>query len=134
MTDSKPFWEVRALLADSFRFVQSAEANRALASVTLDDLIVDQIARNGDSDSANSSQYSPYAITESEETPATEDLPRVDYIIGVAGDSATKMDRLMAIKNSLSAMVEELKKIPPNEVASEEDYTDAAEDSFVMEE
>ena len=51
---------LRQILADAFSFVRSAELNQAIATVTIEDLMFDQIKRNGESNNSNYAQYSPY--------------------------------------------------------------------------
>lgn len=130
--EAAPIQQITELIADAFTFVRSAEANRELATVTLEDLIEDQISRNGDPESAGASQYNPYVIQPSEGAPATE-VVVPDQVSGTRAASASKLERLLAIKNSIHDMVSELKERDPSEVASADEYSAAYEDFLIVE-
>jgi hypothetical protein len=130
--DPKPARRLRAAVSDAFAFVRSAEANQALATVTLEDLIGEVIARYGESDSSNASQYNPYSFDSSktEEKPAGEQTTeRVNFIGGFPLDRPTKLDRLLALENELGAIIEEIKSMEPVEVADADEYPDADDEA-----
>lgn len=114
---------VKALLADAMTFVRSAEANQALASVTLEQLMGDQITRNGDTAGANKSQYNPYSYDPDKVPVASEEPKTVANYLGVSDTGGpTKLERVLAIQNELASTITELKKIDPAEVADPQEY------------
>jgi hypothetical protein len=122
---------LRLVLNDAFAFVRSAELNKELSSVTIEDLMSELIARNGESDKSKSGEYNPYS-TGGEETVASEDTPETqtpvdpgNYITGTEALNPTKMDRLMALKDEIADTVAAVKAYDPSEIADAEDYTDA---------
>jgi len=122
---------LRAVIGDAFAFIRSQEANAALATVTLEQLMNDQIARNGDSDSSNAAQYDPYTFDHSKETPASsEPAERANFLGGSDTERPTKFDRVNALVEAIEAVVEDIKAKDPVEVADPEAYADAAEDSI----
>jgi len=130
--DPKPARRLRVAVSDAFAFVRSAEANKALATVTLEDLIGEVIARYGESDGSNASQYNPYSFdpSTSEEAPAGEQTTeRSNFIGGFSLDRPTKLDRLVALENELGAIIEEIKSKEPIEVADADEYADGDDES-----
>jgi hypothetical protein len=130
--DPKPARRLRAAVSDAFAFVRSVEANKALATVTLEDLIGEVISRYGESDSSNASQYNPYSFdpSKSEEKPAGEQTTeRVNFIGGFPLDRPTKLDRLAALDSELGAIIKEIKTMETIEVADADEYTDADDES-----
>jgi hypothetical protein len=120
---------VRAI-GDAFSLVRSEESNAALATVTLEELIGDQIKRNGESDSSNSNQFTPYSYDAAKESPAGEEAPRANFVGGSDTLRQTKLDRVRAIQGALSAAIREVKKNPPTDA----DYTESVEKGFGEEE
>lgn len=119
---------MRRVIADAFTFVRSQEANQAIATVTLDQLMAEQIARDGESDGSQQSTFAPYSFdtsSESEEEAST-DAAAIGpaFVTGATIDSASKLDRLEAIKNSLSDAIKNLKEISPEDVAELEEYSE----------
>ena len=130
--EPKPARRLRAAVSDAFAFVRSVEANKALATVTLEDLIGEVITRYGESDSSNAAQFNPYSFDPAKEgeTPAgTESSERANFIGGFPLDRPTKLDRLLALENELGAIIEEIKSREPIEVADTDEYTDADEEA-----
>lgn len=114
---------VKELLSDAMTFVRSAEANQALAAVTLEELIGDQIARNGDTASANKSQFNPYAYDPNKTQTASDEPNEVANFVGASDTGGpTKLERVLALQNELVSVVTELKKLDPAEVADPEEY------------
>ena len=123
--DPKPARRLRAAVNDAFTFVRSAEANKALATVSLEDLIGEVIARYGESSTSNASQYNPYSFDPSkkEEAPAGEQATeRSNFIGGFALDRPTKLDRLLALENELGDIIEQIKTMETVEVADAAEY------------
>lgn len=108
---------MRLLIADAFSFVRSQEINQALASVTLDQLMSEQIARNGESSDSERSVYNPYAYdTKADsETPAStgSSLVSPSFVTGVSAQATedgkvitpSKLARLEAIKATLNEAI-----------------------------
>jgi hypothetical protein len=122
---------LRAVISDAFAFIRSMEANQAFATVTLEQLINDQIARNGDSDRSNAAQYDPYSYSAEKLEPASvEPAERANFLGASDTSRPTKLDRVLALVNSISDIVDQIKSKTPVDVATPEDYTDSAEESF----
>jgi hypothetical protein len=123
----------REVLADAFTFVRSAEANQALAAVTLDDLIEEHIGRNGESADSNAHKYNPYSYDPAASPPAgTKPPPRV-AVSGTTATAPTRLDRITAIHNELQVVIADIRARPPVEVADAAEYTDGLEDGLVNE-
>jgi hypothetical protein len=118
------------VVSDAFAFVRSAEANAALATVTLEELIGDQIKRNGESANSNSNQFTPYDYESGRETPAGDEAPRANFLGGSDTARPTKIDFILAVQNELSAVIEDIKANPPDVV----EYSEAVETGFAEEE
>jgi hypothetical protein len=106
-----------------YTFVRSQEANRAIQAVTFEQLIQEQIARNGDSDRSNASQYSPYSFDAESYAKGTEPagrvpLARANFLSGTDTNSPTKLDRVLALKQGVSSLVQQIKDIPIEDIVS----------------
>jgi len=113
--------KLRAVLADAFAFVRSVESNRALQTVTLDQLINDQIRRNGDTSRSNAAQYNPYSHDpEKVEAASAEPPKRGNFLGGADTERPTKLDRILALKEEIGATVEEVKKTAVLTLTAEE--------------
>lgn len=128
MTETK-VKKARLLVGDAFSFVKSMEANKALAEVTLDDLLVELIKRNGESSKSNENRYNPYSYTAgankpSEMTTVSEYGPAGNPISGTPFNNPTKLDRLLALKQEVRATIADIKKEAPDDA----DYEDAGSD------
>jgi hypothetical protein len=101
---------VRLVLADAYTFVRSQEVNAAVEELTLDHLLGDQIKRNGETALSNASEYDPYSFDPTKRVPAgSQPLARANFL-GVSDLSApTKLDRITALKNEISAVVDFVK-------------------------
>lgn len=121
--------KVVEVIGDAFTFVRSAEANAALATVTLEELINDQIRRNGETSESNGNQFSPYNYSADKETPAGEEAPRANFAGGSDVGRPTKLDFILAIQGELSSVIKEIKANPPPDTA----YTDSVEYALVEE-
>jgi hypothetical protein len=112
---------LRAILNDAFAFVRGYEATETIAQVTLEDLIAEQVARNGSSEASNKEKYNPYAIPTAEEdeansgtTPEVEDYQTTGvFVSGTEISNPTKMDRLVALSNEIEAAVKSAKEFVP---------------------
>jgi hypothetical protein len=130
---------VREVLSDAYSFIRSAEANKAIATVTLEDLMGDQIKRNGETDLSNASQFNPYSYDVKEDVPAGgEPEERANFIGGadisvvtIDGEKVqsrpTKLDSILAIQAEIESVIEEVKAATPVRVADAKTYTDAGE-------
>jgi len=115
-------------VADAFTFIRSQELNKAIATVTLEQLMGDQINRNGESERSNASQYDPYSYSpEAFEKASAKRVTRANFLGGTDTNRPTKLDRVLAITNALSKVIDEIKAQQPLDVANPEDYTDVAD-------
>jgi hypothetical protein len=120
--------KLREAVADAFVFIRSAEANQAIATVSLEQLMGDQIIRNGESERSNASQYDPYSFNpKKKESASSKAQPRANFLSATDTNMATKLDRLLAITNNIEKIVSEIKRMQPVDVASAEEYTDVAD-------
>lgn len=121
--------KLREVLSDAYTFIRSAESNKALATVTLEELMGDQIKRNGASEDAKKTKYNPYSYDPEKDKPASQEPEkRVTFFVsGSDTGRPTKLDMLFAIKNELDDVVKEVKKMTPVEVAGRKVYQDASE-------
>jgi hypothetical protein len=119
---------VQAVLADTYTFVRSMEVNKGVSEITVEQLISDQIKRNGDIDAANKSQYNPYEYDPSKKQPSglTPEEP-ANYLGGSDIRRPSKLARLLAMKNTLQKTIESLKKIEPMALADQKEMSDASE-------
>lgn len=118
---------LREAVADAFAFIRSMELNQAIATVTLEQLMGDQINRNGESSRSNAAQYDPYSYDPKAVEDAGKEIVRANFLGGSDMNRPTKLDRVLAISNSLESIIDEIKKQKPIEVASAEEYTDIAD-------
>ena len=132
---TRPHKQLQTVLADVYSFIRSAEANQAFATVTLEQLMRDQIERNGESSRSNSNQYNPYSYSTAKTTPASTDpMSRANFLGASDTTLPTKYDRVLALTNNLSAVIEEIKAMSSVDVAEAEEYADAASISVTQEE
>jgi len=116
---------ILAILSDAYAFIRSAEANQAVAAVTQEELISDQIKRNGESSASKGSKYDPYSFDPANPNPEGQKPPPRAYFVGGSDTGMpTKMDRLLALKNSLESAIDEVKKLSPTEVAGGREIAD----------
>jgi hypothetical protein len=119
---------LREAINDAFTFLRSCEANQAFATVTLENLIVDQIARNGDTARSNAAQYDPYSYNPAvDETASGAPVERANYLGGADTTRPTKLDRVLAVMNNIQAVVTEIQTTQPVDVASPEEYSSQLE-------
>lgn len=123
LADPKPSRRLRAIIADAFSFVRAAEVNQAIGTVTIEQLMEDQIKRNGESVLSNSNQYDPYSYDSATDQPASEDpAERANFLGGTDTNRPTKLDRVLAIKNEVEGVIEDIKTMDPLEVAGAEEF------------
>ncbi len=126
LSSPKASRRIRNIIADAFAFVRSAEVNKAIGTVTLEQLMNDHIARNGDTDRSNARQFDPYSYDATTDYPASEDpLQRANFLSGTDTQRPTKLDRILAIKNELEGVIEEVKAMEPLDVAEAEEYEES---------
>jgi|SRR6185295_13443185 len=113
MTSSAIQRTITNILADAFAFVRGQEINKSIAAVTLEELLEEQILRNGETGASKSSQFDPYAFDPSAPVLGTKaPLPRANFA-GVSNvNQPTKMDRLIALQAGLEAAIKQIKDTP----------------------
>ena len=139
MSTPTPQKNIVQVLGDAFAFVRSAETNQAIAAVTLDLLINDQIARNGETADANNAKYDPYSFDPNATVPAgNAPITPATYGGGSDLNAPTKIARILAIKNSVQSVVDTLKATPEADLAdllassdTESDPTISAQEEVV---
>jgi len=123
-----PAKKLQAVVADTYAFIRSVEANDAIASVTIEQLMGDQILRNGDSERSNKSKYDPYAYDSAEDEEASaEPVNRANYPGGSDTQRPTKLDRVLGIVNNLEDVISQIKEMEPADVISDEAFVDVAD-------
>ena len=112
----------RAAIADAYAAIRSAEANQAIASVTLEQLISDQIVRNGESSRSNASQFDPYGF-DPDAPEGQQPSARVNFLSGtdISDTRPTKLDRVLAIRNEIDTLITELQNTPPATLFAEDE-------------
>jgi hypothetical protein len=92
---------IRQALSDTFTFVKSREVNLALSAVTLEQLVAEQIGRNGETALSNASQFNPYAFTPGQTRPASQQpITQANYVSGTDASRPTKLDQIIASRTS----------------------------------
>lgn len=120
--------QFRRVLSDAFAFIRSVEANTAFASVSLEDLMEQQIARNGETAKSNAAQNNPYSYDPENPAPdGLEPAPRANFLGASDLGRPTKIDTILALKNELSDIIKEIKEKEPVEVADADTYSESAE-------
>jgi hypothetical protein len=124
----------RLLLNDAFAFVRSVEVNRALQGVGWEELMSEQIARNGDTESSNKRKHNPYSYDplgtkiSGEVAPTVETYgPDGNFISGTNIANPTKMDRVFALQSEIEGAVTTLMNTDPDFLVDSKDK--AAEES-----
>ena len=130
-----PVYQLEAAIGDAFTFIRSTEANQSLATVSLDDLIQGQIARNGTTQQSQAGRYNPYSYDPTKAAPAGTSAqtkaPQLlgNYASGTDTNRPTKMDRVTALVNNIRAVVKAIQSMPVVEVAPPEGYADGVSNS-----
>lgn len=126
--------QLELILADAHTFVLSAEVSKAIAAVTVDQLIQEAIDRNGDSETSKTTKFDPYAIDISQPPTASErPLEQESFVSGSNLSGATKIDRIHALRAELRSTVEEVKKMPLSAVQESDRVVDDSRDSIFAE-
>jgi len=116
--------KVRAVISDAYAYIRSGAVNKALATVTFETLMGEQILRNGDSDKASSSEYNPYAYDPAKPLPeGVEPGKRSNYAGGSDTTRPTKIEMILALKNEIDGVVGQVKKTEMIEVADASEYS-----------
>jgi hypothetical protein len=103
-----------SIIADTFAFVRGAEANQAIQTVSLDQLIYDQIKRNGESRDSNNARFNPYTYDPEAPPPAgLQPIGTANFLSGTDTNLPTKYARILALQNVLNATVDQIKTIEP---------------------
>lgn len=133
--EPNPSRKLRAVISDAFSFIKSREANAALATVTFESLMSEQIARNGESDGSESSKYNPYAHDPENPLPSgLEPGERTNFAGGSDTGRPTKIEMIQALQNEIDAVVDEVKQMKVVEVADASEYSgDESPDIDVVE-
>lgn len=117
--------QFRAVIADAYSFIRSAEANQAIATVTLEQLIGDVINKNGESGDSNAEQFNPYVYDAEEKAPAgTKPEERANFLGGTDTGAPSRLDRILAIQQELSDTIRTIKEASVTQVADADEYTD----------
>jgi hypothetical protein len=133
--EAKPSRQLRNIIADAFSFVRSAESNQAFSTVTIEDLMADQIKRNGETATSNKTQFDPYSYDPSKPAPAGQEPQKpANFTGGTDTGRPSKLDFILAIKNNLSGAIASIKSMPPEDVANTKDYLDGLESGPPLEE
>jgi len=122
---------VQMVIADTYSFIRGAEANKAISAITFEELISDQIKRNGTSDEAQAAQFTPYDY-DPENSAKPAGLKPQEKVLSAGGSDVgrpSKLSRLLAIKSVLSSTIDAVKKLEPLELSDEKAYADSAEDA-----
>lgn len=126
--EPSPSKRLVSVIADAYSFVRSEEANAALAAVTLEQLIGDQILRNGESERSNKAQYDPYSYDpKKKEAASSEPTKRANFPGGSDTDRPTKLDRVLAIVNNVKDVVSHIKQMEVDEVVDAETWAENEE-------
>ena len=124
---TEPAKRLASVVADAYAFIRSEEMNAAIATVTIEQLMLDQIARNGDSERSNKAQYDPYSHDPSKEEPASEEpTKRANFPSGSDTGRPTKLDRVLAIVNNIGDVVSQIKQLEVDEVVKAETWSEDA--------
>ena len=124
---SEPAKRLVSVVSDAYAFIRSEEANAAIATVTIEQLMVDQISRNGDSERSNKAQYDPYSYDPSKKEPASEEpTKRANFPSGSDTGRPTKLDRVLAIVNNIGDVVSQIKQMEVDDVVKAETWSENA--------
>lgn len=123
--------QIRRGLADAFAFVRSSEANRRIQAVTFNQLLAEQLQRNGETERLNKASNNPYSYDpEANEPASTIPLARANFLSGTDTNNMTKLDRVVFIKNAIGDLVETVKGYDQEELV-QPNLGAASEDLFV---
>jgi len=124
----KAMFRLRQILADAFTSVRSAEVNKAAKAVTVEDLMYDQIKRNGESNNSNYAQYNPYDYDPQNPPPASiAGGVQTNFLGGSDTTRPPKIVYVQALQNEIQAVIAEVKLRDPIEIANAGEYVDASD-------
>lgn len=119
--------QIRAGLSDAYAFVRSQEANRAIQQVTFNQLLAEQLQRNGETERLNKASNNPYSLDPAKVEPASSvPLSRANFLSGTDTGNITKLDRIVYLKGAISDLVDRVKKLKPQDI-EDPDLTDSPE-------
>lgn len=107
---------IRETIGSVYAFVRSREANRALASVTFEQLIAEQIARNGETESLNKNATSDSATPEGTQPATQTPINTTNFVSGTDINIPSKIEQLDALQSELEGLVEVIKQLDPDEL------------------
>lgn len=116
--------KVRQVLSDAFAAIRSSAVNDALATVTFETLMGEQIARNGESEKSKSSEYNPYAYDPQEPLPlGVEPGKAANFAGGSDTGRPTKIEQVLALQREIADVVDQVLKTPMVEIADASEYS-----------
>ena len=121
----------RLLLNDALAFVRSVEVNRALQGIGWEELMNEQIQRNGESSTSAEKQYNPYSHdplgtpVSGEVAPKVESYgPAGNYVSGTNEANPTKFDRILALEAEIEGAVLNIMNTDPEFMADPQERAD----------
>lgn len=126
---------IRATIGSVYAFVQSREVNRALSSVSIEQLMVEQILRNGSTDNAKKYETSSSATTdENNRTPATQvPINTSNFVSGTDAYSASKIEQLNSLQSELNGLIDVIKNIDPIQILDPREEDENLADPIALE-
>lgn len=118
--ESKKILAARAVLNDAFAFVRGYKVNELMRGVTLDVLMAEQIARDGE----GPSQYDPYAGSGLPSGSTVSQSKPANYVSGTNITNPTKLDRLSALSNVIENTVSAIRNTDPADMQTKDEYWD----------
>lgn len=104
--------QLRSAIADAYTFVRSEELNRAISTVTIEQLMADHVARLTGSETSRSNPFNPYAFDPEKVSPATsEPIRQVNSLSGSDTGLPSKRDRVLALQTQLGAVIDQVKAL-----------------------
>ena len=132
MSKTRTQRQILSALGDMYTFVQSSEVNRSVAAVTFEQLLKEQINRNGDSERSNGSTYDPYSFDPDNTEPATQQpINRANFLSGSDTNQPTKLDRVLAIQNNVQSLVDAITALPLEGVLGADEADRASESDLL---
>lgn len=115
MSTDKRIRRFTRIIADAYAFVQSQEANKAISAVTYEQLVSEQISRNGDPLDSRTNANTPYSFDPTETIAASDDgLGRANFIGGSDIRQGTRLDRLTQLRRELDGAIDQIQEIDPS--------------------
>jgi len=122
--------KVKELLGDAFAFVRSAELNKAISSITIEELMDDQIKRNGETAAVSKYGFNPYSYDPAAPPPEGV-LPEgpANFLSGADTRRATKLEAMTALHNEIILLVDEMLRTPVQQLVDTDDYLEILSDA-----